>query len=325
MSNSTPTSSNPFDRRFVLFTGKGGVGKTTVASAFALGCAQRGERTLLLEINTTDKMGRLFGSEVGTEITEVEDNLFAVNVTPASAMEEYALMILRVRFIYKAVFENRIVASFLRAVPGLNELVMLGKAYFHAVEKDEQGEDHHEDRYVWDKVVVDAPATGHGIFFLQIPSVITSILESGNMFDEASRMQALLRDPEVTALNIVTLPEEMPVNEAFMMREAARDKLEISVASVIANGVWEPRFGPERAALIETVRGEVDDPEVEGLLQAAAFRAQREAIQREHMERLATIDAAVVTIPFYFVPRVDFEILSDMAARLVAAYGAGDS
>lgn len=314
---STPDQ-NPFEKRFVIFTGKGGVGKTTISSAFALACAKRGERTLLIEINTTDKMGRLFGSGASTEITEVEENLFAVNVTPSSAMEEYALMMLKVRLIYKAVFENRIVSSFLRAVPGLNELVMLGKAYYHAIEME-------DGSHVWDKVVVDAPATGHGIFFLQIPSVITSILESGNMYEEASRMEAVLGDPEFTALNIVTLPEEMPVNETFMMRDAARDKLRIGVASVIANGVWPPRFGAERAALIDKVRGELhanDAPEVAQFLDAAAFRADRETIQATHLERLATIDTGVVQVPYHFVERVDFQVLTRIAETLTTAFDA---
>jgi anion-transporting ArsA/GET3 family ATPase len=309
------TNTNVYDRRFVLFTGKGGVGKTTIASAFALSCARRGERTLLVEINTTDKMGRLFGAaEVGTEIAEVEENLFAVNVTPAAAMEEYALMMLKVRLVYKAVFENRIVSSFLRAVPGLNELVMLGKAYYHAVEKE-------DGAYLWDKVVVDAPATGHGIFFLQIPSVITSILESGNMFDEAARMQAVLSDPNFTALNIVTLPEEMPVNEAFMMWEAARDKLDIQVASVIANAVYEPRFDAELGRDLERVWREVDDEDVAPLLGAATFRARREAVQREHLARLADIGSPVFQVPFVFSEQLDFQAISTIGDRLSEQLG----
>lgn len=293
------------------------MGKTTIASAFALSCARRGERTLLVEINTTDKMGRLFGSgEVGTEIVEIEDNLYAVNVTPAAAMEEYALMMLKVRLVYKAVFENRIVSSFLRAVPGLNELVMLGKAYYHAVEKE-------DDRYLWDKVVVDAPATGHGIFFLQIPSVITSILESGNMYDEASRMQEVLSDTEFTALNIVTLPEEMPVNETFMMCEAARDKLGMEVASIVANGVYEPRFDADETTWLEGIRPEVDR-EVGRMLDAASFRAQRERVQSEHLGRLDELPIDVVRVPFHFVEQLDFTSISSIGDTLAAAFG-GDS
>jgi anion-transporting ArsA/GET3 family ATPase len=312
------STASVYDRRFVLFTGKGGVGKTTIASAFALSCARRGERTLLVQINTTDKMGRLFGSgEVGTDIVEIEDNLFAVNVTPAAAMEEYALMMLKVRLVYKAVFENRIVSSFLRAVPGLNELVMLGKAYYHVIEEE-------DGKRTWDKVVVDAPATGHGIFFLQIPSVITSILESGNMYDEAARMQAVLSDPEVTALNIVTLPEEMPVNETFMMWNAARDKLDMQVATVIANAVYASRFDDDDISRFAELRDEIDDPEIGGLLDAAAFRARREGIQRNHLERLADIDAPVVTIPFIFAEHLDFQSISTIAERLVDTLG-GDA
>src|SRR5699024_363839 len=102
-------------------------------------------------------------------------------------------------------------------IPGLNELVMLGKAYYHVIERDA------EDQPVWDKVIVDAPATGHGIFFLKIPSVITNLIGSGLMFDEAQRILDLLRDPQRTALVLVTLAEDMPVNETLMMSEIVRD------------------------------------------------------------------------------------------------------
>ena len=163
-----------YDRKMVLFSGKGGVGKTTLASAFALSCAMRGQRTLLIELNVKDKLNHLFGSvEVGQQIVELEQNLYGVNITPDAAMEEYGVMKLKLKMVYKAVFENRLVRAFLRIVPGLNELLMLGKSHYHAVELDERG------RPAWDKVVIDAPATGHGVFFLKIPSVITSILSAG--------------------------------------------------------------------------------------------------------------------------------------------------
>ncbi|MFW6057682.1 MAG: ArsA family ATPase, partial [Persicimonas sp.] len=222
-----------YDKRFVLFSGKGGVGKTVISSAFALSCARRGERTLLIELNVQDKVSSFFGSsQVGSEIMEVEDNLFAVNVTPDAALEEYGLMILKVKLIFKAVFENRIVRSFLRSIPGLNDLLMLGKSYFHVTERASNG------GYVWDKVVVDAPATGHGMFFLQIPSVLTGFLSSGLMFEEAARIEELLRDSSTTALSLVTLPEEMPVNETLMMKDELKERVGLDVAAVIANGIY---------------------------------------------------------------------------------------
>lgn len=298
---------NLYDRRLVFFTGKGGVGKTTVASAFAYSCAQGGERTLLIEINTKDKVSLMFGSEeVGTEITEVEENLYAVNCTPASAMEEYALMMLRVRIVYKAVFENKIIQSFLAAIPGLNELVMLGKAYFHATEKE-------NGRYVWDKVIVDAPATGHGLFFLQIPQVITSILNSGHMYNEAVDIQRVLSDESFTVLNIVTLPEEMPVNETKMLYEAARDKLGVPLGFVIANGIYPSTFDERELELL----GDTDDPHERAMVEAARFRLARTRLQRRYLGELYTATPLpVAEFPFVFAEKLDFVAIRTMAESL---------
>ncbi|MGM0556135.1 MAG: ArsA family ATPase [Myxococcota bacterium] len=304
-----------FDHRFVLFSGKGGVGKTTVSSAFALSCARRGQRTLLIQLDVKEKVSSFFGSrKVSTEIIEVEDNLFAVNITPRAALEEYGLMVLKVKLIYKAVFENRIVRSFLRSVPGLNDLLMLGKSHFHATEQNADGS------YVWDKVVVDAPATGHGIFFLQIPSVITSILSSGHMYEEAKKIEEFLQNSELTSLNLVTLPEEMPVNETLMLRDVIREKLGISVFSIVANSVYEPLFEPSEVEWMNQALDDVeeDDP-LHGLLDGASFRNQRVELQQRYLDRLdQETEAPILHLPYYFVERVTFPVIRDMAKRLDA-------
>src|SRR5690606_35190097 len=226
---------------------------------------------------------------------------------------EYALMILKVRLVYRAVFENRVVRSFLRVVPGLNELLMLGKAYYHAAETDERG------RPRWDKIVIDAPATGHGIFFLQIPSVITSLIGSGLMYDEARRIQELLQDPERTALNLVTLPEEMPVNETMMLRDEVKNRLEMPLGCVIANAVYRPLFDDEEQRWMDATaaRIEGDDPEIDGLLAAGRFRASRTELQQHYLNRLYDeMDLPVVRIPYYFMDRMSFAIIREIAADL---------
>jgi energy-coupling factor transporter ATP-binding protein EcfA2 len=304
-----------FDRRFVIFTGKGGVGKTTLASAFALSCAMRGERTLLMELNVKDKVSSMFGSDqIGSEIVEIEDCLYAVNATPAAAIEEYALMILRLRVIYKAVFENRIIQTFLRAVPGLNELVMLGKAYFHAVETHDDG------THVWDKIVVDAPATGHGIFFFQIPQVITSLISSGHMYDEAIRILELIQDPERTALNLVTLAEEMPINECLMLRDAATNKLGMPLGYVIANGILDEAFKEGDGALVDTLeKAQISDTRLRGLLDAARYRQVRAELQRQHLETLEDkIGLPLLTITDKMGGRMDFQGIKRIADELTA-------
>ncbi|MFP4597401.1 MAG: ArsA family ATPase [Persicimonas sp.] len=305
-----------YDKRFVLFSGKGGVGKTVISSAFALSCARRGERTLLIELNVQDKVSSFFGSsQVGSEIMEVEDNLFAVNVTPDAALEEYGLMILKVKLIFKAVFENRIVRSFLRSIPGLNDLLMLGKSYFHVTERASNG------GYVWDKVVVDAPATGHGMFFLQIPSVLTGFLSSGLMFEEAARIEELLRDSSTTALSLVTLPEEMPVNETLMMKDELKERVGLDVAAVIANGIYPPLFDETDLEWIEAARGcdDAEREELDGYLDAAAFRRQRVELQQKYLDRLeSAVSLPIHYVPYHFTHRVTFPTIAEIGAELEA-------
>lgn len=283
-----------------------------MAAAFALSCARRGEKTLLIQVNVKDKFSSIFGSsEIGTEIMEVEDNLYAVNCTPRSAMEEYALMKMKVKIVYKAVFENRIVESFLRVVPGLNELVMLGKAYYHVIEEESPGKKR------WDKIVLDAPATGHGIFFFRIPDVVTNIIRAGNMAEEAQRIADVLRDPEITALNVVTLAEDMPVNESKMLMEVTRGELQMQLGWVIVNQVYERAFEDWDEDLLD----ELDDSSMvlRGLRDAALFRCTRERSQSEHLDRVRGWKEPYVVIPHYFTTRVDFPVVEDIARRLQAA------
>jgi anion-transporting ArsA/GET3 family ATPase len=302
-----------YDPRLVLFSGKGGVGKTTVASGYALSCAQRGERTLLMELNVQDRFSSYFGSrEVGSEIVEVEENLHAVNVTPAAALEEYGMMLLRVKLIYRAVFENQIVQTFLRAIPGLDELLMIGKAFHHATEEQSDGS------AVWDKVVVDAPATGHGLFLLQIPTVITSSLSSGHMYERAKEIFAFLSDPEKTALNLVTLAEEMPVNETMMLRNEAREKIGIPTGNVIINGLYPSVFDDGEAEWLADLRDSYDgsDAGLTGMLDAAAFRRQRIGMQRRYVGKLhREMEGPFVDIPYYFTDRMTFPQIEAIAER----------
>lgn len=303
-----------YERRLVLFSGKGGVGKTTAASAFALSCALQGQRTLLIELNVKDRLSSLFGAvEVGEEITEIEHNLWAVNTTPKAALREYAMMVLRVKFVYKAVFENPVIASFLRVIPGLNELVMLGKAWYHTVEEDDRG------RFVWDKVVVDAPATGHGIFFMKIPSVITSIIKAGPMYQEARKIEKLLQDPETTALCLVTLPEEMPVNETLMFREVVHKELKVPIGAIIANCVYPTGIDPKDMPWVleanETIEG---DTTAEAMVQAAAFRAKRVNMQSDYLKVLdERTDEPMVQVPYYFTERFNFQTIRKIADNLI--------
>ncbi len=282
-----------------------------MSSSFALSCARRGEKTLLMQLNVKDKAASLFGTEeIDTEIREVRENLYAVNVSPKAAMKEYALMVLKIKLIYRAVFENRVVSSFLKVIPGLNELVMLGKAYYHVGEEDEEGQP------VWDKVVVDAPATGHGIFLLKIPSVITGLIGSGLMFEEARRIVELLQDPKRTALALVTLAEEMPVNETLMLSDVVNKEIGLHVACVIANGLYPRLFTDEEIQWMDELGPSVADP-VGGLVEAARFRRTRGAMQERYLQKLRDDGSwPVVEMPFLFFEELETAVLEELASLL---------
>ena len=229
------------DKRFILVTGKGGVGRSTVAAALAAACARRGRRTLLYEASAKDRFGSFFArAPVGTEIVELERNLFAVNTNPGASLEEYGLMVLRFKRIYKLVFENRITKYFLRAIPGLDDYAILGKVWYHTTEE-------HKGKPVWDTIVFDMPASGHTLSMLRIPRIILDTVPEGPLTRDARTIEELLLDPVRTALALVTLAEEMPANEARELAALLDDQVKLPVANLIINQIYPDRFPAQSA------------------------------------------------------------------------------
>ncbi len=225
------------DRKLILVVGKGGVGRSTVAAAIAGQLAQQGKRVLLYETSANDRFGDYFDRPVvGTDVAQLAPNLAAVNATPASALAEYGLMILKFQTVYEMVFENRLTRAFLRAIPGLDDYALLGKAWFHTTEEK-------KGKPVWDTVVFDMPAWGHSYSMLKIPQVILDTVPEGPLTRDARTIQQLLADPRRTSAVLVTLAEEMPVNEALEL-EAKLTGLGIVPQQLIVNQVAPAHFAP---------------------------------------------------------------------------------
>lgn len=269
------------NKRFLFVTGKGGTGKTTVTAALALHLAARGKRVLCAMCQAKERLSSLLdGPEVGEDIVELRPRIFAVNMNPDAALAEYGRMVLRIRPIYHAVMENPFVRSFFRATPGLNEWAMLGKAWFHTTERNSDGS------WKYDTVILDAPATGHGLDMLRGPKVIVDVAPPGLLRREAGKAWTLFSDPDQSGLVVVTLPEEMPVTETFELLEAVEGELGLPVAQVVVNGVMPTMLTvSERESLLRPRPVDSANPGDEAIA-AGARRARRETIQQENLERL---------------------------------------
>jgi len=294
------------DRRLVIVTGKGGVGKSTVSAALALLAARAGKRVLVCEVNAQERVAPLLGApRTGGAVREALPGLFTVNVTPHDAMREYGIMVLKFKTIYDAVFENRLVRYFLRVVPSLAELVMLGKI-LHEVRAEERG------RPRWDLVVVDAPATGHAVQLLRVPSALVDTVPGGPLRHDAEWMEAILVDPARTSLAIVTLPEEMPVNEAIELDAQVRSVLGIDRGGLFVNAMPEARFAPAEAARLAPL---VDAPPPLG---PAAQAARLQAVRAEQAARYLERARAALDLPATVIPLLPFATWGREAVEAVA-------
>ncbi len=199
---------------------------------------------------------------------------------PEKALEEYGTLILHSRALYKTLFDNRYVRTFLRAVPGMHEWAMLGKAWWHTTETASDG------ILKYDVVILDAPATGHGLDMLRVPKVILDVVPPGLLRRDAERAWNMFQDPETCAIVLVTLPEEMPTTETIELARAL-DELGLPIARVVVNGVLPPLFSKEERAVLAGVTPEHVERPGEAALAASCDRASRERVQAESLNRLS--------------------------------------
>lgn len=299
------------DKRFVVVTGKGGVGKTTMCAAEAMALAAKGRRVLVAMCNVKERLSVMLGAPpIGPEVIAVADNIWAVNIEPDKALHEYGVLVLHSRALARTLFDNKYVRSFLRAVPGMHEWSMLGKAWWHTTETRADG------TFKYDVVILDAPATGHGLDMLRVPKVILDVVPPGLLRRDAERAWALFRDPGACAIVLVTLPEEMPTTETIELA-ASLGELGLPIGRVVVNAVLPPLFSsPEREALGALAPFEVRDPGDAAIL-AARERAAREKLQAESLHRLsAAMPVPPSLLPLLFEDAAHPDAIRKLAKRV---------
>jgi anion-transporting ArsA/GET3 family ATPase len=302
--------------RLLVVAGKGGVGKTTVTAALASSAARAGRRVLVVEVEGKSGLVGLLGGRGELGYDEVvyasglgpggRGELRARTITPAHALvdyfEEHGMRRLSHRLGRSGVLD--IVAT---AAPGLDDILVLGKVK------------QLERQQVADLIVLDAPAAGHAITFLQSANGLLDAVDVGPINTQAREVVALLSDPTRTQVLLVTLAEETPVNELVETAFALEDRVGVSLGPVVVNGLY-PEAELDLGALLG---GAVPEADRAALRAAAAFRQDRVALQREQVERLGErLPLPQIHLPFLFTADLTPSDVDGLSGELAVGIGA---
>jgi anion-transporting ArsA/GET3 family ATPase len=311
-------------RRLLFFTGKGGVGKSTITAATALLAAERGQRVLVVEADAKGNLPNHFEQpSVGFEPREVYPGVCAMAMRTEDSLKEYLRLNLRVPVLGRLGPLARVLDFVATAAPGVKEILTVGKVCWEVRESIEGRSD-------WDLVVVDAAATGHIIGQLDAPRAIQELVSVGMVREQTDWMVELLSDAAVTALNVVATPEEMPVNETIELVERARSELAVPLGAVIVNRVLPELFTRADEEVFEMLRaddavGVLTDRVGSGataVLEAARLAVSLRRTRAAHLAELReAVELPMLYVPYLFVRDQGLRVTKMVAESLAQELG----
>jgi hypothetical protein len=288
-------------RRLVIVTGKGGTGKTAVSAALALGASARGKRVLVAAVDPDARLPALLSPRPAALTYQpalARENVWVCHIEPFEALGEYLGLQLGTRRLVDPVLRQRGFRQLLLASPGWRELITLGKVW-HL----EQMRDKARPRY--DLIVVDAPATGHSLTFLDVPRVVVSAVRAGPLRHHTERVEALIDDHTRTLLLPVALAEELPARETVELVTRARSELGVAIECIVVNAVHEPPYPDDLADLDARLAALPDDTDVgelpppRALAACGAILRDRAALNRHHTRAIEQeTGLPTVTLPY---------------------------
>jgi anion-transporting ArsA/GET3 family ATPase len=278
----------------LVVTGKGGVGKSTVAAALGMAAAARGLRTIVAEVSARDDVSRALAPDVPASQSFVErdlgEGLHHISIDPESALEEYVRDQLP-RGVSDLLTSSRMFSYLVAATPGLRELLTVGKVWELA-----QPDRRTPGAHPYDLVILDAPATGHGVATLTAPGTFAGAARMGPVARQGGIIHEMLSDPAQTGIVAVARPEEMPVNETLALRDTLADALGQPLAAVVVNGVLPSRFRGAEVAALEAAPAS----RAVRAARAEAARAKTHRAQLARLRRGVGPAVEVRTLPFLF-------------------------
>ncbi len=311
-------------RRLLFFTGKGGVGKSTVTAATAMLAAERGQRVLVVEADAKGNIPKHFeAGPVGFSPKEVYPGVHVMEMRTEDSLKEYLRLNLRVPVLSRLGPLARVLEFVATAAPGVKEILTVGKVCWEVRESI-------EGRADWDLVLVDAAATGHIVSQLDAPRGIKELVSVGVVREQTDWMAEILADTSLTALNVVATPEEMPVNETIELVNRAQAELDVPLGIVVMNRVlpelftradeetFEAMREPDAIALLEKSTGVGAGVVLEAARLAVSMRRTRVG----HIGELRkAIDLPLLFLPYLFVRDQGVRVTKMLADELAQELG----
>lgn len=306
-----PAGSLPpfFGKRLLFVTGKGGVGKSTVAIALGFLAARHGLRTVVAEVSSQERAQHMWArnGELFREV-QLAENLNTISIDPQHAMEEY--LEVKVGALGHALSSSRLFNAFAMATPGMRELLTMGKVWELAqLQRRTRG------GAPYDLVVVDAPASGHGLALLRTPRTFANIARVGPIAHQAQTIADTIADRSLTGVVAVATAEEMPVNETISLVRALGGDFDVDL--VVLNSLYPMRFEPEEMTELTAALGRTRSRRSRSALRAALAEQARAQNQREQRDRLAAeVGPRLVDVPYVFADQLGPEQMEQLAAEL---------